>query len=263
MNRQWQFTDVEFVALWEQTRLGPVPDPLVFLSRTPLYDDYRREKEQARTRLSSQLDESFAGVLDALAEPDIRLRVNAWGGHDPHDPDCRIRMLAVRRGSCGYLVDQLGAETIWHSGGYIVTECDAVHVADAVVDALPDTEPGSRPEVELPAGPGGSAELDYDYGQSVCSTDGYGTMEQRSYQFLNAPVTRIGRIDILQGRSKYGPRGITPHTVHWRDHADDGRYAIVPGLPPRAVAMHSAGFTTTINAAIAQVVRAIRDEHGH
>lgn len=54
---------------------------------------------------------------------------------------------------------------LWHSGGFVVSECDGIRLADAVVAQLPDVPAGRSGEVVL-APTGAYSDTDYAYGVS-------------------------------------------------------------------------------------------------
>jgi hypothetical protein len=258
MTRTWKFTDLEFVVAWESRQADILPAPFVFTSRTPLYHDYQREKREVRERLRTTLDPEFDRVVDIVARPELRIEVHGWG-RDEEDADSQIRLLGVRRGNDGYLLKQLPGETAWHSGGYIVTEYAPLELAGAVTAELPEVGAGERPESVL-AFASGATGVDYSYGRSVVHDSFEETAEQRTAQFLRAPTTGQGTIRVAQGVSRFGPRGIAAVQLHWRDLEGDGRYAITHGSPPIAAPADTKRLITLLNAALAEVISAIRDE---
>ncbi|GAA5067149.1 ESX secretion-associated protein EspG [Nocardia callitridis] len=258
MTRTWRLTDLEFVVAWEDSKEGFLPHPFIFTSRIPLWEDYLREQARVRAELASKMDESFTSVLDTLARPDIRLEVTAWDANKPDNPDRCLRVLAVRQGDRAILATQLPGETVRHSGGFTFAEGDALSLADMVADVVPSAEAGSRKQLVLA---GTEAEdTDYSYGQSDVFDSFDSSSPVRSTAFLEEPVTTIGLIRIVQGGSRFGPRGITSHWLVLRDLADDGRYVIDDQNPPVAQSADRNKLVTLINTRIATVVRAIKDE---
>ncbi|MGM7644075.1 ESX secretion-associated protein EspG [Nocardia sp. JW2] len=259
MSRTWQLTDLELVVIWESLgEAGTLPHPLVFISRTPMYYDYLREKREVGEGLSTKLDNSFKNVLEALTQPDIRIVVNGLDSRDPHRADGRVRMLALRRANRGYLITQLPGETYMHSGGFTVTECDPLKLADIIVSALPPAEAGKMPEIPLIET--AVTDVEYDYGRSFVEDDFDERTKVRSSKFLAMPTASVGSIGVVQGHSEFGPRGITERWLQWRDLEDDGRYAVTPGPSSTAIPADSAQLISMVNARIAAVIRAIRDE---
>ncbi|MEV6323018.1 ESX secretion-associated protein EspG [Nocardia sp. NPDC051787] len=258
MKRTWKFSDIEFFVLWESHAKDALPSPLVFTSRTPLLDDFELEKSSTRDALRNKVDRSFGEVLETLAAPDIRITVDGWDGTDGDDPKKCVRLLAARRGDAGYVVKQLPGETIWHSGGFEVTECAAVGLADAVVAQMPEAAAGKLAEVVLATDSG--SDMDYAFGESAVEDSFDDTVAYRSDKFLKTEATTIGTIAVVQGSSVFGPRGVTRREILWRDVVDDGRYASTPSLPSVAVGADAARLTAMINTEVATVVRAIKDE---
>ncbi|WP_280262232.1 ESX secretion-associated protein EspG [Nocardia wallacei] len=262
MKRTWNFSDIEFVVLWEEMRDRVLPRPFVFTSRIPYRDDYLREKLRVRERLHHELGRSCDDLLESVARPDIRIIVNGRGGRDPRDPEERIRVLGVRRGGAAYVMRQLPGETVWHSGGFTAVEHDALSLADAVVAALPKADAGEHGEIVLASQVAARDDMDYSFGRSFVEDRSDEWVRPRSHTFLGAATQRIGEIEISQGRSKFGPRGVTRRTFGWRDLEDDGRYLITADTPPIAKPADASQATGMINGAIADIVRAIREERG-
>ncbi|WP_378737219.1 ESX secretion-associated protein EspG [Nocardia brasiliensis] len=259
MNRTWKLTDLEFYVLWQGLKLGGLPYPFYFQSDTTDPEAFETEVIAVKDRLRLQLDPAISDMLEALVEPDVRIEVHGWDGRAPRTPEALVRMNAVRRGDKGFVVTCLPGRTFWHSGGYTVTECDPLRLADAVVERLPDTPAGKLTEFVLTP-PGDAAELDYSFGTSAVHDSFEDSVSERSSSFMNAPATKIGTIHIVQGRSLFGPRGITRHELDWRDLVDDGRYVIDDQHPPVASPVDRKRLIGLINTRIAAVVRAIKDE---
>ncbi|MGV9663607.1 ESX secretion-associated protein EspG [Nocardia niigatensis] len=264
MNQQWRFGDLEFLVLAERLGHDYLPKPFTFMSRTPLHDDYVREKREMVQQVSSRLhaDGSLNRVLESLVQPDIRIVIEGWDGRDPKRADKRIRMMAARRGGHGVLVTQLPGETYMHSGGFTLTECDPIMLADGIVAELPMGEPAGDAELPLTPPDEKRDDVDYGYGHSPIGApveDDLGRMTQR---FLRTPVSLVGTINVIQGTSVYGPRGITEHRLEWRDLEGQGRYAIGHAPPWKAVPADARRLTSMINARIAEVIRVIKEERG-
>ncbi|WP_225731237.1 MULTISPECIES: ESX secretion-associated protein EspG [unclassified Nocardia] len=256
MNQRWSFTDLEFVAVWAPLREDILPQPFTHVTDIPSGARYEYELRSARARLDSIADGARELMLQDIARPDLTVLVRALDGRDRRDPEGSIRMLAARRGDRGYLVTQLPGRTVDHSGGFLVTGCHALDLAATVVGALPNVPPGRQGWVTLPGGDDG---MDHSFEVSRWR-DTFDDTEERSRNFLRVPASTIGRIEIRQDISRFGPRGRTIRVLFWRDLLDDGRYAIVPANPPAAQPVDARALTNMINTEIATIVRAIEDE---
>ncbi|MFF0635506.1 ESX secretion-associated protein EspG [Nocardia sp. NPDC004151] len=257
-----RFEDLEFVVLWEQATGDAMPAPFLYTSRTPMYYDYLREKRAVFERLQRDWTKRLDLLSDAIAEPDLSITVNGFDGRDPSRADGRVRIRALRRGTYGFVIEQLPGETFLHSGGFTVTECDPVALADLVVAALPQVGGGSHSEVMLQA-PGEPDSSHDEYRRSLIEDNLEDPIGLRAKRFLSAPMECMGTIEVVQGFSKYGPRGITSRQMDWRDVEDDGRYFIGGDeLPFMAVPADSKRMVTAINSRVAAVVQAIREERG-
>jgi len=255
----WELSDLEFVGHWEDRGEAALPLPLVARSRIPLLGDYQHAKRRALAELRERVDGRFFEMLDTLARPDIRIVVHGWDGQEPVNPAGSIRLLGVREGERGYLVKQLPGETPYHAAGFRIIECAATALADLVVAELPKADAGMWPDTVVQAG-GDDGDIDHFYGRSSVHDD-FDEIERKSVAFLRTPMSVAMTIDIIQGTSIFGPRGITGHLLAVRDHVDDGRYVIVDGANPTiAVGADAKRLKTMINAEIAKVVRAIKDE---
>ncbi|MGW5386492.1 ESX secretion-associated protein EspG [Nocardia sp. NPDC003963] len=260
MTRSWQFSDLEFVAIWETLRDVFLPAPFVFTARPHPHLDYERQKRDAGEVAWARVGDGFRTVLDAVARPDIRVMMRGFDGRRPTDPKDSLRVLAARRGHEGYLLTQLPGETIDHSGGYTVSECDPLSIAEAIVDELPAQDAGKISEVVLTQADNWRDEVDRSVGTSPVWAAAEEPVWHRSEEFLRLPVASIGLIEISQGNSRFGPRGRLAVVVGWRDVIGDGRYGIADGSPLRAVPADRRRMIALINEPIAKVVRAIKDE---
>ncbi|WP_306356506.1 MULTISPECIES: ESX secretion-associated protein EspG [unclassified Nocardia] len=256
MNRSWHFGDLEFVVLWEKLTGDFLPHPFTFTSRTPLYDDFQRERYETSLRVRDEVDAALVRVFESLAHPDIRVAVQSWDAQAPERADGWIRLLAGRRGDRGCLVAQLPGETPRHSGGFTIIECHALALADAVVAALPEAKPGGRGDIPLSAA---VENHDHSFGVSPVAAPG-DDAEEHVRAFLRARHDRIGIIEISQGESKFGPRGINAHRIEFRDLSDDGRYVIGHSAPWTAMTSDAARLKAIINIRVADIVQTIKDE---
>ncbi|MEU1206809.1 ESX secretion-associated protein EspG [Nocardia sp. NPDC005825] len=257
--RSWSFTDLEFLVLWEALGEEHLPEPLFFTSRAPLWSAFQDSKVHARDSLRARHDPEFDEVLRALHTPDVRVELRGWDGADWRAPESIIRAIGVRSGDAGYLVVQEPGETIGRAAGFTVTEFWASDLAERVVGLLP----------EVPAGRGGDLVLaeaedvvdtDYGFGLSPAHETLEGGVVDRAADFLAVAASTLGTIDVVQGRSRFGPRGITRHHLQWRDLAEDGRYLITADQPPVAMAADHRRVVTEVNTRIAEVVLAVADE---
>ncbi|WP_405133507.1 ESX secretion-associated protein EspG [Nocardia sp. NBC_01388] len=258
MQRSWTLTDLEFLVLWEELGEEFLPIPLMYAGRTEWWDDHLanvvRTKEALRER-----DPALAEVLPVLRMPDVRVEVRGWDGRDRTSPEASIRMLGIRSGDFGYLVVQHPGETVRHSAGFTVTEFDARELAAQIVAALPDTAAGRGREIVL-AESEHTDEFDYGYGLSPAHETMEGTVIDRASDFLAAPAPSMGTIDVVQGRSRFGPRGIIRLQLEWRDLIDDGRYVVTADFPPVAAPADRKRMTTAVDTRITEVLMAIEDE---
>jgi len=261
MNRRWRFDDLEFVALWNERNGDVLPPPLLFTSRTPRLVDYERELAEARQRLAIAADSVLHGVLDAVGRPDVRIVVNGIDDRNPERPGSHIRLLAILCRGHGYLMKQEMGETIWHSAGFTVTECAPQGLADAVVAELPETGAGRLGDIRLIESLSGHDGMDYSYGRPPWRGSFDDTVEEQSHQFHTASSASAGMVEVIQGRSRFGPRGISRHLLHWKDIDNDGRYVVASEHRQVAVAADSKRCAAMINTGIAMVVKALEDDY--
>ncbi|MER7453406.1 ESX secretion-associated protein EspG [Nocardia beijingensis] len=259
MHRTWQFKDLEFVVLWEQMREDILPRPFIFTTDIPYEEEYQRERRRIRESLQSTADPALATVLEDVARPDIHVIVRGFDTGNPLDPERSIRLLAVRREYRGYLLIQLPGRTVEHSGGFTVTECDPLRLADMVAAALPETAAGKQARIVLPSA---HEEVhDQNYGGPALWEAFEDTGRAQGDRFLRTQPACAGGIEISQGISRFGPRGRVIRYLEWRDLSDDGRYVITFDEPITAHAADTTCLTGMINAEIATIVNSIKDEH--
>ncbi|MFJ4658147.1 ESX secretion-associated protein EspG [Nocardia sp. NPDC088792] len=257
MTLSWRFTEAEFYALWmDRTGQAP-PKPFMFTSATRTADDFEFEQAQARETLSQKTGGDFHLVFDAMANPDLFLTGYGWDEQNRFGTDAMIRVRATRKGTKGYVIRQLPGTSFFHRGGYTVTECDPIQLADEIVRAMPSAERGGMGDIKLASD---EQDLDHDFGRSAIAAMP-DTAVSKSREFLAKSFATSGEIEIVQGRSVFGPRGLTRHTVRFRDLEEDGRYAITDA-PDRALAVDEARFISVLNSYVAAVIQVIKDERG-
>lgn len=259
MSATWSFSDLEFVSLWERiTGEDDLPSPFLFTSRNPDFFDFLREKREVSERLKTNPDRSFERVENAITQQDLIIVVDGVDSSDPEKPERRIRLLALRSGGEGFVVNQAPGESRLYSGGFTVTECDPLRLSDAVVAALPEMAAGKRGDIPLTD----EDTTDHEFRHSLVSADMADSVTNRQNRFFSIPTVSSGTIDVRQAHSKFGPRGITAHRLWWRDLQDDGRYLISLAPPEMAMSADSRRAVALINQRVAAVVRAIKDERG-
>ncbi|WP_067819047.1 ESX secretion-associated protein EspG [Nocardia inohanensis] len=261
MSGHWRFGDLEFAVLWEMITGEDLPAPLIFTSRTPLRDDYFREKREMVEQLRSRWNYSVDALADVIEQPDLRITVSGVDGRDEWRADGRIRMIALRRADRGLLIQQLPGETYSHSAGFAVRECDPVRLADEVVAALPEADAGRQGSTPL-ADPRETAVVEPQFDRLIIDDIFADSVALRSKKFLAITPERIGTIEVRQGHSKFGPRGRASHSLQWRDLENDGRYVIRREPPYVAVPADSKQLIASVNICVAEVIRAIKDERG-
>src|SRR5690606_11365073 len=147
---------------WQRLREDPLPHPFMFTTDIAHEDDYQRELRKIADRLRATPDPALDAALEDIARPDIAILVRGSDGFDPANPEASIRLLAARRDSRGYLLTQLPGRTVDHSAGFTIAECDAIRLAEQVVDALPEAAAGSYPFLSLPTEPDADPHEEYE-----------------------------------------------------------------------------------------------------
>ncbi|MCM6776088.1 ESX secretion-associated protein EspG [Nocardia sp. CDC159] len=259
MSRSWKFSGFDFYVLWQDATGDRLPWPFFYTNRMDTIDEFEKMRLEARERLRRELDPYFGEVLAAFAQPDIWIAVNGWDGRKPREPKGLVRIRAARRGDRGWLIIQETGGTYWDASGFTVTEGGAVALADDLVAALPAAGPGKGNDLILPER-GGTDELDFSVGRSAVHDSFDETVTDRAQRFLDTVPVCTGSIDIEQGRSIFGPRGLTRHRLTWRDLEGDGRYVIDDQHPPVARPSDDKRMISLINGRIAEIIRAIKDE---
>ncbi|MFI9506311.1 ESX secretion-associated protein EspG [Nocardia sp. NPDC052566] len=232
MSATWSFSDLDFMVLWERNTDLPLPYPFTYTCRYTGHNEYERAKVQVWERLRDSVPTEVVGAIETVCRPDVFVSARGWCADDMDNPGKRIRIVAARSAASGYVLSQLPGETVGHSGGYTIAECDARGLGATVVAALPAVPAGRRSNVPIVAEP--EADDDGEY-RGPLLLDGDDSREVNSRRFLELPATTTGEIIVRQGRSKFGPRGILEQVLSWRDLPDDGRYVIVHDDDPIAV----------------------------
>ncbi|MGK8488385.1 ESX secretion-associated protein EspG [Nocardia asiatica] len=260
--RTWSFDYLEFAVRWNGLTGEGLPSPLIITTDFDSNDAYLAECRRITAALAADRDPDVEAMLTALTRPDNVLAVFGLVAPDT-DEEQAIRVYAVRSGERCLVVDQERGETIYHAAGFTVSEYDPTDWAACVVARLPAIGSGRQAAVPLPEPESGDAEsdgIDYTYGRSDYRDSFEDSVFEHHEQFLSRPVAAAGVIDIVQGRSVFGPAGRARRAVGWRDVADDGRYAIVHRKPYMARGVDAASFTALLAEEIEEIQLVIEDE---
>ncbi|MEU1430699.1 ESX secretion-associated protein EspG [Nocardia sp. NPDC005746] len=220
----WELTHEEFKVLCNRYLDGWLPPPLTYSSRIPTFDAYESELSRVEAELRDRLDAGLNIPFDTLANPEVFVVLGSWCDSDFENPAKQVRIHAARRGWHAVMVIQHMGETIYHSTGYTLIECDPDALSMLMVGELPDTVAASGSPLPMVFDP---PERDpYEIRQSVAFDSFDDTLEVRSRAFWSRTAERSGVIRVVQGRSIYGPRGRLMTSAFWRDVVGEGRYLI-------------------------------------
>lgn len=259
--RSWELTDLEFRALCEEHNEGRLPRPLVFTSAIRWQDDFDWELAQTRQAMRARFGGELDSVGTALARPDVFVSLQGFGEDQDFDnPTVRTRIHAFRQRARGFVITQRPGETVHHAAGFDIVECDPHALPEIVLSQVPFSQAGRLPATRIPDTTRDPRfEVGYHAsGSMISDNDDDGEMANdydRALAFLRLPAVRSGSIRVVQGRSKYGPRGRIEMGMLWRDVPGDGRYAIpLHREAPAATGMGTAELTEWIGEQIALVV---------
>ncbi|WP_405162046.1 ESX secretion-associated protein EspG [Nocardia sp. NBC_01499] len=234
MTQQWEFTALEFMVLCDHYHRGSLPRPFWFETEESMpSDELERRKHSTWEQLQRRLDGSFDGVVEVLRTPELYVLVHTWDDKDIANIEKHLWLHAARAGALGYVLRQPSGKLTFDSPMVTITECHPRELVVEVVRALPNVEAGRLPDIPIVLDP---AERDEpSWGASYVQDDLEDRPVYQSQQFFQRPADCAGRISVVQGRSKFGPRGIQETTLMWRDVNEDGRYMWSSGDKPVAV----------------------------
>ncbi|MFE3027494.1 ESX secretion-associated protein EspG [Nocardia tengchongensis] len=249
----WQFTDLEFKVLCNRYREGSTPAPFVYTCRTPDPDEYRRQLWAAGDELDQRLDSDFRAVFEAVADPEIVVLVFGWNDAKLDSPDEYLRVHGVRRGRRACVLIQQAGESLEHSTGVTMIECEPEELARVLVAQLSEVPAGRSSAIPIVDEP---TVVDLYEAPRASAFDSFEeSVETPGLRFLSTPTDQAGWIRILQARSKYGPRGVATSRLEWRDLPGDGRYVIDHDQEMRfAIGVDGRKLAGHIDAGIARIV---------
>ncbi|GAB0106451.1 hypothetical protein JMUB6875_54360 [Nocardia sp. JMUB6875] len=249
----WELTDDEFKLLCDRYLDGWMPVPLAYTSRTELYDDYRRELAALEPQLRERIGEGLSAAFEVVRDPEVFVISSTWCDSDVDNPDKRIRVHGAQRGHRAVMITMTPGETVYHSRGFTVTECEPSELPGLIGAQLPTAEAATGPSVPIVVEP---EERDpYEVRQSFAFDSFDDSNDALSLAFWNRRADWTGFVRVLQGRSIYGPRGVLETTVLWRDLPGDGRYVIDMDEPEmRAVGASSQQLVDRIAGRVARVL---------
>ncbi|MQY22490.1 ESX secretion-associated protein EspG [Nocardia macrotermitis] len=255
----WNLSAAELVVAWDRLFAERLPSPLCALLPVHYADEYARLSSRTWVDMQDRYDGTLYDALGRVARAEVRVVAHAVDPRRPEDSTARVRVVGARQGAAAVLIRQLPGESMWHSGGFVVTMGDAGRLAGGMVGALPMCEPGRLPDIPMVQSQDRS-DTDHWYGQSAVF-DNYRELEARSVAFVEHPVRMLGSIETSQGSSIFGPRGILTRRIYWRDLVDDGRYVIPDTPDPVAVGADQRRVAQLIATDIAVVLETLEDEH--
>ncbi|MGW4773515.1 ESX secretion-associated protein EspG [Nocardia sp. NPDC004278] len=245
MTQQWKFTALEFLVLCDHYRAGAMPRPLAFESDEEVtVDQMDRRKRAVWEDLQRRLDGSFDGVIEVLRAPELFVQVKSWDEQDRGNKDKALRVHVARAGALGFVFEQVRGTLTYDAPMVVVTECDPRALSVAVVRLLPNVEGGRLPDIPLVTDP--VEHIAPSWGSSFVRDDAEDRPVYRTQRFFQQRAELTGAITVVQGRSKFGPRGIEERILLWRDVADDGRY-VMAVRDGRATAAVSTGRQELVN----------------
>ncbi|WP_040790948.1 ESX secretion-associated protein EspG [Nocardia paucivorans] len=256
MRRQWKLTDLEFAVLWRDLREVLLPAPFTYTLRVGSNAEGERRFQHTREHLAAIDFYGLDDTLDVVAKPDLRIILHSWDPRAPDDPETHVRLHAVRRSDRTYLLEQLPGETVRHSGGFTITECGYLEVADLMAARLPERQPGGLSEIVLPR----ETESLAGFGQSPVRRPHEDAASLATARFRRTPQVRIGAVEVRQGICRHGPKYRARSGFWLLDLEDDGRYIVSSGRPRIATGADSAKVAARINSAVAEVIVSIRDQ---
>ncbi|MFC8045682.1 ESX secretion-associated protein EspG [Nocardia sp. NPDC057353] len=261
MSRRWNFTDLEFVVLCTRYRGGELPNPFTFTSRIEYENPFEAEVGRIMRAFGSRFDPDLEDLADTISKPDVMVVLQAWDDRDFENPKERSRVLGIRRRARGFLITQRPGETLYHSDGFDVEECSPHALADAVVAHMAVLEAGREPPVPLPATAPPDTGDDDLFGSMVSDNEDPDLSDAfRAAAFFGTEASRSGLLQVLQGRSKFGPRGRTESVLLWWDMPADGRYVMHVSDAPVAVGMGSDALVSWVNEQVGDVMERL-DRH--
>ncbi|NUS42321.1 MAG: hypothetical protein HOQ24_01290 [Mycobacteriaceae bacterium] len=259
MSRTWQFDDFEFHVRWGDRTGEDLPVPLVITTRIQEHEAILAQARRVRADLAARPDAEIDAMFTAITKPDVV--VVGWGldSRDIEKPQAHIRVRASRTGDRAFVITQQPGETMWHAAGFTVEERNPSALAAAVVAALPETNPGRLGTVALP-GPATEQSMDFTYREHRFQDRKQDSSSARTNALLTGQRGMVGRIEIAQGHSEFGPSGRMERRIHWADMVDDGRYIVNEADPGRAQALDAAALIALVNDQIEEVLLVLRDE---
>ncbi|WP_019933084.1 ESX secretion-associated protein EspG [Nocardia sp. BMG111209] len=256
----WHLSDLEFLVLRERVLRRVLPYPFTYVNpRLTTFLEFERLKSSVWRSLQTRWDPELIDVITRAANPDVRIQVRSWDSRNMDDTSQRFFFVCNRNGDRAIMMQGFSDQRVDTFDRYRIVSAPAESMSALVVEALPEMPAGSRDRVEL---------LNYHQEETVdhWSTRGFydtgddNDVDRRSKSWQRADRSLVGIIEIHQGRSKFGPRGLIMNQMFWEDHPGDGRYFIDLTPPMAAVGVDSAALRIRLDRAISETLLVVQDE---
>ncbi|MQY24976.1 ESX secretion-associated protein EspG [Nocardia aurantia] len=255
----WHLSDLEFLVLRERVLHRDLPYPFTYVNpRLTTYAEFERLKSAVWRSLQSRWDPNLIDAITQAANPDVRVQVRTWHSTNMEDLSQRFFLVGNRCADRAILVQGYSDNSVDTFDRYRIVDAPAESLSSMVVEALPEMTAGSQSRVDLLTY--GQEETVDHWSKRGFYDTGDNDVDRRSQNWQQASQSLVGIIEIRQGRSKFGPRGMSLTRMFWEDHPGDGRYVIDLAPPMAAVGVDSAGLRARIDRAISETLLVVQDE---
>lgn len=215
-----EFTGIEFEILWSGYGRDRLPYPLQYRTGIAEFDQLKRHREAAVESLLEKYDPAIERAVAVLLDPEARVESKGYVGHNDSNI---IRFHGAIRGDAGVTLAQAPGADEDTGGDVTLTYCTPAQVAALTVAALPRTQPGTKPPVEVRREQLAAEEDHFEYRAGRLSS------ADQLNRIFHRPRRAFGEISAHSGPA-VDARPTPARTFWWMDYPD-GRYYVKTGDP--------------------------------
>ncbi|KZM68381.1 ESX secretion-associated protein EspG [Nocardia terpenica] len=216
--KRWRMSGLTFTLALEAFGRDRLPYPLRYLPETfEALDDYDRARTEATQQLANAVDERLFQTVSILLNPQARVEIHGFYGHDR---GAVVRVHAGLAGRAAALAVQMPGPTPEYGGDVILLACASKDLPTHLTANLPKCPPGTQPSIS-----GHRSDLDRtEYARHPIQL----SHTEKLHRIVRRPRSSVGEITVYPGSAVDARPTTDGRGFHWLDYQPvDGRYLLL------------------------------------